>query len=170
MRPWKHSDEVFPKPPTVFWFCAPPFSGEILVSETRPTGCGISWHVWYGVLSYHPCDTGIGFAASITPRQPQREGESPGEPNLETYVYVTDKYSSILGLTPLEPQSRFRDKLLEIWVVCSQNGTAVLKGLTNAVTTDTISLELKRGRLSATAKTTRFTEDTHHLNGQTYEA
>ena len=32
-------------------------------------------------------------------------------------------------LTPLEPQSRFGDKLLEIRVECPQNGTAVLKGL-----------------------------------------
>ena len=32
-------------------------------------------------------------------------------------------------LTPLEPQSRLGTKLLEIWLVCSQNGTAVLKGL-----------------------------------------
>ena len=32
-------------------------------------------------------------------------------------------------LTPLEPQSRFGDKLFEVWVVCPQNGTAVLKGL-----------------------------------------
>ena len=32
-------------------------------------------------------------------------------------------------ITPLEPQSRFGDKLLEIWQVCPQNGTAVLKGL-----------------------------------------
>ena len=31
--------------------------------------------------------------------------------------------------TPLEPQSRFGDKLLDIWMVCPQNGTAVLKGL-----------------------------------------
>ena len=32
-------------------------------------------------------------------------------------------------LTPLEPQSRLGTKLLEIWLVCPQNGTAVLKGL-----------------------------------------
>ena len=32
-------------------------------------------------------------------------------------------------LTPLEPQSRFGGKLLEIRVVCPQHGTAVLKGL-----------------------------------------
>ena len=32
------------------------------------------------------------------------------------------------GLTPLEPQSRFGDKLLDIRLVCPQNGTAVLKG------------------------------------------
>ena len=31
--------------------------------------------------------------------------------------------------TLLGPQSRFGDKLLGIWVVCPQNGTAVLKGL-----------------------------------------
>ena len=33
-----------------------------------------------------------------------------------------------LDFTPLEPQSRFRDKILEIWVVCPQYGTAILKG------------------------------------------
>ena len=39
-------------------------------------------------------------------------------------------------LTPLGPQSRFGDKLLEICLVCPQNGTAVLKGLTvNPVST-----------------------------------
>ena len=32
-------------------------------------------------------------------------------------------------LTPLEPQPRFVGKLLEIRVVCPQNGTAVLKGI-----------------------------------------
>ena len=32
-------------------------------------------------------------------------------------------------LTPLEPQSRFGDKLLEIWIVFPENGTAVLKEL-----------------------------------------
>ena len=36
-------------------------------------------------------------------------------------------YSS--SLTPLEPQSRFGDTLLEIWVVCPQNETVALKGL-----------------------------------------
>ena len=34
-----------------------------------------------------------------------------------------------MALTPLEPQSRFGDKVLEIRVDCPQNGTAVLKGL-----------------------------------------
>ena len=33
------------------------------------------------------------------------------------------------ALTPLEPQSRFGDKLLEIRLVCPQNGASVLKGL-----------------------------------------
>ena len=33
------------------------------------------------------------------------------------------------ALTPSEPQSRFGETLLEIWLVCPQNGTAVLKGL-----------------------------------------
>ena len=33
-------------------------------------------------------------------------------------------HSDDIRLTPLEPQSRFGDKLLEIWLVCSQNGTA----------------------------------------------
>ena len=32
-------------------------------------------------------------------------------------------------LTPIVPQSRFGNKLLEISVVCPRNGTAVLKGL-----------------------------------------
>ena len=32
--------------------------------------------------------------------------------------------------TPLEPQSRFGDKPLKFQVVCPQNGTAVLQGLT----------------------------------------
>ena len=32
-------------------------------------------------------------------------------------------------MTLLEPQSRFEDKPLTFQVVCSQNGTAVLKGL-----------------------------------------
>ena len=36
-------------------------------------------------------------------------------------------------LTPLEPQSRFGDKLLEIGVVCPQNGTAVQKGVKGQV-------------------------------------
>ena len=34
------------------------------------------------------------------------------------------------SLTHLEPQSRFGDKLLRIRVLCPQNGTAVLNGLT----------------------------------------
>ena len=34
-----------------------------------------------------------------------------------------------MSLTPLEPQVRFGDKLLEVWVVYAHNGTAVLKGL-----------------------------------------
>ena len=32
-------------------------------------------------------------------------------------------------MTLLGPQSRLEDKLLRIWLVCPQNGTAVLKGL-----------------------------------------
>ena len=41
-------------------------------------------------------------------------------------------YSSLWKstLTPLEPQSRFGDKLLENEVVCLQNGTTVLNGST----------------------------------------
>ena len=40
----------------------------------------------------------------------------------------------LLGLlTPLEPQSRFGDKLLEIRLGCPQSGTAVLKGLIHTV-------------------------------------
>ena len=35
-------------------------------------------------------------------------------------------------LIPLEPLSRFGDELLEIWVICPQSGTAVLKGLRRA--------------------------------------
>ena len=34
-----------------------------------------------------------------------------------------------VGLTLLEPQSRFGDKLVKFRIVCPQNGTAVLKGL-----------------------------------------
>ena len=37
--------------------------------------------------------------------------------------------SAFVSSTPLEPQSRFGGKLLEIGLVCPQNGTAVLKGL-----------------------------------------
>ena len=37
--------------------------------------------------------------------------------------------SKVDATTLLGPQSRFWDKLLEICVVCPQNGTAVLKGL-----------------------------------------
>ena len=42
------------------------------------------------------------------------------------YMYV------VLTLTRLEPQSRYGDKPVKflLIVVCSQNGTAVLKGLT----------------------------------------
>ena len=35
----------------------------------------------------------------------------------------------IMRLTLLVTQSRFGDKLLRIWVLCPQNGTAALKGL-----------------------------------------
>ena len=35
-----------------------------------------------------------------------------------------------IQLTPLEPQSRFGDKPVKFQIVCPQNGTAVLKGLT----------------------------------------
>ena len=35
-----------------------------------------------------------------------------------------------IRLTLLQPQSRFGDKPLKFQVVCPQNGTAVLKGLT----------------------------------------
>ena len=37
---------------------------------------------------------------------------------------------SEFGLTLLEPRSRFGDNPLKFQVVCPQNGTAVLKGLT----------------------------------------
>ena len=40
-------------------------------------------------------------------------------------------------LTPLEPQSRFRDKLLEIWLVCPHNGTAVLKAFYPSISSTT---------------------------------
>ena len=40
---------------------------------------------------------------------------------------VTTKYGR--NYNPLEPQSRFGDKLREVWVVCPENGTAVLKGI-----------------------------------------
>ena len=43
---------------------------------------------------------------------------------------VHTKFSEVPRLiTLLEPQSRFRDKLLGIRVACPQNGTPVLKGL-----------------------------------------
>ena len=32
-------------------------------------------------------------------------------------------------LTPLEPQSRFGDKIVKFQVICPQNATAVLRGL-----------------------------------------
>ena len=32
-------------------------------------------------------------------------------------------------LAPLEPQSRFGDKPVKLYVICPQNGTAVLKGV-----------------------------------------
>ena len=38
--------------------------------------------------------------------------------------YVRSRHLTLSG-----PQSRFGDKVLEIWAVCPQNGTAVLKGL-----------------------------------------
>ena len=47
-------------------------------------------------------------------------------------LYNTHQVPSIMPsytLTPLEPQSRFGDKLFKFQVVCPQNGTAVLKGL-----------------------------------------
>ena len=57
------------------------------------------------------------------------------------YLHICTNKTSILGLvfqfdridlplTLLEPQSRFGDKLVKFQVVCLQNGTAVLKGLT----------------------------------------
>ena len=44
-------------------------------------------------------------------------------------IEVHPNFSEALCLTPLEPQSRFGDKLLEIRLVCPQNETAVLKGV-----------------------------------------
>ena len=46
-------------------------------------------------------------------------------PHLIKQTAILPRNSSTL----LGPQSRFGDKLLQIWVVCPQNGTAVLKGL-----------------------------------------
>ena len=46
---------------------------------------------------------------------------------------LVDVYYFPPSLTPLEPQSRFGDKVLEIRVNCPQNGTAVLKGLSRRV-------------------------------------
>ena len=56
---------------------------------------------------------------SLTLLEPQpRFGDKPREPQ------------SRFGGKPREPQSRFGDKPLNFQVVCPQNGTAVLKGLT----------------------------------------
>ena len=46
--------------------------------------------------------------------------------NRETYPNTV----SCCVLALVRVQSRFGDKLLGIWLVCPQNGTAVLKGLT----------------------------------------
>ena len=48
-----------------------------------------------------------------------------------TFLFMCSCFTgaSALLLTPLEPQSPLGTKLLEIWLVCPQNGTAVLKGL-----------------------------------------
>ena len=51
-----------------------------------------------------------------------------------------------LCLTPLEPQSRFGDKLLEHWVVCPQNGTAVLKGLIVVIAGHFFAITITRNR------------------------
>ena len=53
-------------------------------------------------------------------------------------------------LTPLEPQSRFGDKLLKIWVVCPQNGTAVLKafGRAHLAVATTYGPTITRARLT----------------------
>ena len=45
------------------------------------------------------------------------------------YWFARRVLSVQIVLTPLEPQSRLGTKLLEIWLVCTQNGTTVLKGL-----------------------------------------
>ena len=42
---------------------------------------------------------------------------------------TTAAYCPESRLAPLGPQSRFGDKLLEMCMVCPQNGTPVLKGL-----------------------------------------
>ena len=56
-----------------------------------------------------------------------RNYETPGSCPLKPYL-VREKFQR--GLTPLEPQSRFGDKVLEIQVVRPHiYGTTVLKGL-----------------------------------------
>ena len=54
------------------------------------------------------------------------QSHSIGHKALDLFVPKTELVYNVL--TPLEPQSRFGDKLLEIKLVCPQNGTAVLKG------------------------------------------
>ena len=48
---------------------------------------------------------------------------------------TTHSCKRAINRVSLEPQSRFGGKLLEICVVCPQNGTAVLKGLNRPVIT-----------------------------------
>ena len=53
---------------------------------------------------------------------------------LNLWVKISQKLGKqFYTLTLLGPQSRFGGKLLELWVVCPQNGTAVLKGLSEQV-------------------------------------
>ena len=70
-------------------------------------------------------------------------------------------------LTPLETQSRFGDKLLEIRLVCPQNGTAVLKGL-SATSTWYVTCRSEMLRMSGT--TTNCLLCRSNLPWETYPA
>ena len=60
-------------------------------------------------------------------------------------------------LTPLEPQSRFGDKPVKLYVICPQNGTAVLKGLIAGCLFPVVTAEGGQGRLSLSLSEARMT-------------
>ena len=54
---------------------------------------------------------------------------APTRTKHSTIIEVHPEFSEGPHSAPLEPRSRFGGKLLENWLVCPQNGTAVLKGV-----------------------------------------